>query len=186
MSSGGLTGFCFLRGGRRGIPDGWLVICRGTSFGGRGLLSSGGEGGKLTMLGLVFRPGSDLDSGFITSSSTRLGSASTLPNEPIFFNADCGGGKLFPGAPGGGGNCGPEPPAGTLIKIGFSLPPSSCGSGKVLYGRFGACFKWGKLLKSGTVGVPGAALGEFPAGGPGGLLGGGGPEGPRGGGLGLT
>lgn len=138
------------------------------------------------MLGLVFRPGSDLDSGFITSSSTRLGSASTLPNEPIFFNADCGGGKLFPGAPGGGGNCGPEPPAGTLIKMGFSLPPSSCGSGKVLYGRFGACFKWGKLLKSGTVGVPGAALGEFPAGGPGGLLGGGGPEGPRGGGLGLT
>ena len=73
-------------------------------FGGRGLLSSGGEGGKLTMLGLVFKPSSDLDSGFRISSSTRLGSASTLPNEPIFFKADCGGGKLFPGAPGGGGN----------------------------------------------------------------------------------
>ena len=42
------------------------------------------------------------------------------------------------------------------------------------------------MLKSGTVGVPGAALGEPPAGGPGGLLGGGGPGGPLGGGLGLT
>ena len=92
-------------------------------FGGLGLLSSGGEGGRLTMLGLVLGPGSGLFSDSRISSSTRLGSSSTLLS-PIFFNADWGGGNC-----GGAGN---PWPCGTLIKMGFNLPPSSWGWGKVL------------------------------------------------------
>ena len=52
----------------------------------------------------------------------------------------------------------------------------------MLSGRFGF-FRWGKLLKSGTVGGPCGFFGGPP--GPGAFLGGGPPGGPLGGGLGL-
>ena len=47
----------YLRGGTLDNPKtGWLGIFIGASFGGLGLLSNGGEGGKFTIGALLLRP----------------------------------------------------------------------------------------------------------------------------------